>query len=100
MRLLRYIHTMPRGTQRQSVARPCGKSCAVRQKLRHATSICGCCIGMPFDAVWPKTSICKLSVPSKEAVRHLMNKGFQNGISQFEKKSHQVRRSRSTVLVT
>ncbi len=42
---------------------------------------------MPFDAAWPKNSIGKLLVPSKEAVvRHMMNKGFQNGISQFEKK--------------
>ncbi len=43
----------------------------------------GC--GMPFDAAWPKNSIGKLSVPSKEAARHMMRKGFQNGISQFEK---------------
>ncbi len=59
---------------------------AARQKLRHATSICGCCVGMPFDATQPKNSIGKLSVPSKEAVRHMISKGFQNGISQFEKK--------------
>ncbi len=45
----------------------------------------GC--GMPFDAVRPKNSIDKLSVPSKEAAWHLMSKGFQNGISQFEKKN-------------
>ncbi len=44
----------------------------------------GC--GMPFDAARPKNSIGKLSVPSKEATRHMMNKVFQNGISQFEKK--------------
>ncbi len=67
----------------QHTAAKCGK--AARQKLRHATSICGCCVGMPFDAAWPKNSIGKLSVPSKEATWHLMNKGFQNGISQFEK---------------
>ncbi len=44
----------------------------------------GC--GMPFDAAWPKNSLGTLSVPSKEATRHMMTKGFQNGISQFEKK--------------
>ncbi len=41
---------------------------------------------MPFDAARPKNLIGKLSVPSKEATRHMMSKGFQNGISQFEKK--------------
>ncbi len=44
----------------------------------------GC--GMPFDAAQPKNSIGILSVPSKEAVRHMMSKRFQNDISQFEKK--------------
>ncbi len=44
----------------------------------------GC--GLPFDAARPKNLIGKLSVPSKEAARHMMSKGFQNGISQFEKK--------------
>ncbi len=43
----------------------------------------GC--GMPFYAMWPKNSIGKLSVPSKEAVWHMMSKGFQNGISQLQK---------------
>ncbi len=44
----------------------------------------GC--GMPFDAAQPKNSIGKLLVPSKEVAWHMMSKGFQNGISQFEKK--------------
>ncbi len=44
----------------------------------------GC--GMPFDAAQPKNSIGKLSFPSKEAARHMMSKGFENGISQFGKK--------------
>ncbi len=44
----------------------------------------GC--GMPFDAARPKNSIGKLLVPSKEAARHMMSKGFQNDISHFEKK--------------
>ncbi len=68
----------------QHTAAKCGK--AARQKLCRATSICGRCVGMPFDAVWSKNSIGKLLVPSKEVARHLMNKGFQNSISQFEKK--------------
>ncbi len=46
--LLRYVHTMPCGTQRQSAARPHGKSCAVPQVyvdvalawLRHAVRCC------------------------------------------------------------
>ncbi len=41
---------------------------------------------MPFDAVRPKNLIGRLTVPSKEAALHMMSKGFQNGISQFEKK--------------
>ncbi len=44
----------------------------------------GC--GMLFDAAQSKNLIGKLSVPSKEAAWHLMSKGFQNVISQFEKK--------------
>ncbi len=44
----------------------------------------GC--GMPVDAARPKNLINKFSVPSKEAMWHTMSKGFQNGISQFEKK--------------
>ncbi len=69
-----------------------GKS--AQQKLHHAVSICGRCVGsaagMPFDAERPKNSIGKLSVPSKEAARHMMSKGFQNGIRQFEKKIRQI----------
>ncbi len=72
---------MPRGRQRQSAARPLGKNCVMPQVyvdvasalLRHAVRCCA------------KNLIGKLSVPSKEAVRHMMSKGFQNGISQFEK---------------
>ncbi len=45
---LRYVHTMPHGTQRQSVARLRGKSCAMPQVyvdvasawLRHAIRCC------------------------------------------------------------
>ncbi len=85
--MLRYVHTMPHGTQRQSAARlrskvvPCHKYMWMLYRL-------GC--DMPFDAAQPKNSIGKLSGPSKEAVRHTMSKAFQNGISQFEKKSDQV----------
>ncbi len=56
---------------------PCHKYMRTLRRL-------GC--GMPFDAARPKNSIGKLLVPSKEAVRHMMNERFQNGISQFEKK--------------
>ncbi len=46
--ILRYIHTIPRGTQRQSAVRPRGKSCAMPQVcvdivlawLRHAVRCC------------------------------------------------------------
>ncbi len=34
-----------------------------------------------------KNSIGKVSVPSKEAARHMMSKGFQNSISQLEQKT-------------
>ncbi len=74
---------MPHGTQRQSAARSRGKSCAMPQvyvdvasaELRHAVRCCA-----------PKNLIGKLSLPSKEAARHMMSKGFQNGISHSEKK--------------
>ncbi len=81
----RYIHTMLRGTQQQSAARLRGKSCVMPQVyVDIASAWLGC--GMLFDAVRPKNSIGKLSVPSKEAALHMMSQGFQNGISQFEKK--------------
>ncbi len=70
---------MLRGTKRQSVAKV-----APYHKYMWTLRRLGC--GMPFDAARPKNSIGKLSVPSKEAARHMMNKGFQNGFSQFEKK--------------
>ncbi len=67
------------GTQRQSAAKvaPC-------QKYMWTLHWLGC--GMSFNAARPRNSIGKLSVPSKEAVRYMMSKGFQNGISQFGKK--------------
>ncbi len=70
---------MLRGTQRQSAAKvaPCYKYMWTLRRLS---------CGMPFDVTRPKNSIGKLSVPSKEATRYVMSKGFQNGISQFEKK--------------
>ncbi len=49
-------------------------------------TLCRLGCGIPFAAAWPKNLISKLSVPSKEAAWHMMSKGFQNGISQFEKK--------------
>ncbi len=63
---------MPRGTQRQSVAKvaPCHKYMWTLLRL-------GC--GMLFDAVRPKNLIGKLSVPSKESVQHMMSKGFHRG---------------------
>ncbi len=78
--MLRYVHTMPHGTGWQGCAAkvtPCRKYMWTVHRL-------GC--GMPFNAAWPKNSIGKLSVPLKEAVWHMMSKGFQNGINQFKKK--------------
>ncbi len=71
---------MPRGTQWQGWA----AKVALCHKYMWMLRWLG--YGMPFDAAQPKNSIRKLSVPSKEASRHMMRKGFQNGISQFEKK--------------
>ncbi len=75
----------------------------------HTAKVAQCCkymwtlhrlvCSMPFDAMWPKNLIGKLSVPSKTAVWHMMRKEFQNGISQFKKKI-KVHWSRSTVFVT
>ncbi len=70
---------MPRGTQWHSAV-PCRK---------YIWTLCRLGCGLPFDAAWPKNSISKLSVPSKEAARHMMSKGFQNGISQLKKKIRQ-----------
>ncbi len=52
-------------------------------------TLCRLGCGMPFDAARLKNLIDKLSVSSKEAKRHMKSKGFQNGISQFEKKIRQ-----------
>ncbi len=85
---------MPRGTQRQghaAKAAPCHKYMWTLHRL-------GC--GMPFHAARPKNSIGKLSVPSKEAARHMMSMGFKMVSASLRKKSDQVRRSCSTVLVT
>ncbi len=71
---------MPRGKVRQGHA----AKVALCHKYMWTVRWLGC--GMLFDAVRPKNSIGKLSVPSKEAERHIMSQGFQNGISQFEKK--------------
>ncbi len=69
-------------------AAKCGKGRAAKvapcHKYMWTLHRLGC--GMLFDAAWPKNLIGKLSVPSKEATRHMMSKGFQNGISHFEKK--------------
>ncbi len=56
---------------------------------KYMWTLCWFSCGMPFDAAQPKNLISKLSVPSKEAAWHMMSKGFQNGISQFEKKIRQ-----------
>ncbi len=53
---------------------------------KYMWTLCRLGCDMPFDAAWPRNSISKLSVPSKEAARHMISKGFQNGISHFEKK--------------
>ncbi len=81
-------HVAHSGTAQQvctAKAAPCHKYMWMLRRL-------GC--GMPFDAAWPENSIGKLSVPSKEAARHMMSKGFQNGINQFEKKSDKVHQFR------
>ncbi len=56
---------------------------------KYMWTLCWLRCGMPFNAAQPKISICKLSVPSKEAAWHMISKGFQNGISQFKKKIRQ-----------
>ncbi len=71
---------MPRSTGWQ------GHAAKVAPCRKYMWTLCRLGCGMPFDAAWPKNLIGKLSVPSKEAARHMMSKGFQNGISQFEKK--------------
>ncbi len=79
----RCVHTMPCGTSWEG----CASKVAPCRKYMWTLRLLGC--GMPFDAAWPKNSIGKLLVPSKEVARHMMSKGFQNGISQFEKKIRQ-----------
>ncbi len=77
------FHAAHSDTVRQGHAAKVGPCCKYIRML-HRLNRC-----MPFDAAGPKNSICKLSIPLKEAARHMMNKGFQNGISQFEKKIRQ-----------
>ncbi len=71
---------MSRGTGWQ------GHAAKVAPCCKYMRTLCRLGCGMPFDAVRPKNLIGKLSVPSKEAARQMMSKGFQNGINQFEKK--------------
>ncbi len=89
--ILRYVHTMPHGTVWQGRAAkvvPCRKYMWTLHRLS---------CGMPFDATWPKNSIGKLSVSSKEAARH---RGFKMVSASLRKKSDKVHWSRSTVFVT
>ncbi len=81
---LRYVHTMPCGTVQQ------GRTAKVTPCRKYMWVFCWLSCGMPFYAARPKNLIGKLSVLSKEAVRHMMSKGFKNGISQFEKKIRQI----------
>ncbi len=65
---------MLRGTQWQGRAAKVVPCCKYMWTLRRLSC------GMPFKVAQPKNSIGKLSVPSKEAARHMMSKGFQNGV--------------------
>ncbi len=68
------------------------------RKYMHTLCRLGC--GMLFDAAQPKHSISKLLVPSKEAVRHMIARGFKMVSASLRKKSNKVYWSRSAVFVT
>ncbi len=86
----------------QHTAAKCGK--AAWQKLRYATGICGHCVGL---AAAYRSMLCSLKIRSANCRSHQkkprgiwwvrVSKWYQ---PVWEKKSDQVRRSRSTVLVT
>ncbi len=89
---------MPRGTQRQSAARPRG------QKLRHATSICERCVGL---AVACRSMLRGLTIRSANWRSHQKKpcgiwwvRGFKMVSANLRKKSDQVHQFCSTVLVT
>ncbi len=95
------VKVRPHYAARHTAAK-CSK--AAWQKLRHATSIYGLCVGL---AAACRSMLRGLKIRSANCRFHQKKprsiwwvKGFQNGISQLGKKSDQVRRSRSTVLVT
>ncbi len=82
-------------------AAKCGK--AIRQKLHHATSICGRCVGL---ATACRSMLHDLKIRSANCQSHQKKprgiwwiRGFKMVSASLRKKSHQVRRSRSTVLV-
>ncbi len=77
---------------------------ATRQKLRHATSICGCCVGL---AVACRSMLHGLKIRSANCQSHQKKprgiwwvRGFKMVLASLRKKSDHVRWSRSTVLVT
>ncbi len=66
-----------------------GRAAKVAPCHKYIWMLCRLGCGMPFDAAPLKNLIGKLSIPLNEAAQHMMAKGFQNSISQFEKKIRQ-----------
>ncbi len=86
----------------QHTAAKCGK--ATRQKLRHATSICGRCVCLASAC---RSMLRGIKIRSANCWSHQKKprgiwwvRGFKVVSALLRKKSNQVRRSRSTVLVT
>ncbi len=77
-----------------------GHAAKVAKCHKYMWTLCRLGCGVPFDAARPKNSIGKLSVPSKEAVRHMMSRGLKMVSASLRKKSDKFHRSRSTVFVT
>ncbi len=101
LRTFCYLKVRPHYAARHKAAE-CGK--AAWQKLRHATSICGPCAGL---AVACRSMLCGLKIWSTNCQSHQKKprgiwwvRGFKMVSANLRKKSHQVRRFCSTVLVT
>ncbi len=85
---------MPCGTQRRSAARPRGKSCAMPQVYVGVASACRSMLrGLKIQSV-----NCRSYQKKPRGIWWI--RGFKMVSASLKKKSHQVRRSRSTVLVT
>ncbi len=78
---------MPHSTQQHSVARPCSKSRTMPQvcvDVASARLAVACCLMLHGLKIW--SANCRSYQRKPRGIWWVRSKGFQNGISQFEKK--------------